>query len=190
MPPSGAMRERLLIQTPAPASFSVSTLTRVGTTATVTTAEAHGFSTGDYVTIAGAVQSYNGKVKITVTSTVAFTFTCTSGLTTPATGIITATYASDAQGGRVVTWRTLDTIPAELVPLRAGERLQLAAVQSDVQLRFRVRARTDLEPKQRAVWTPSWPPNATARTLEIAGVLPVEDGRTWAHLDCSGVGAL
>src|SRR3990167_2636564 len=77
-------------------SASVSTLTSTGTapeiTATATTGAAHGYSTGDRVTIAGAVQdSYNGTFTITVTVATTFTFTVVSGTpATPATGTITA----------------------------------------------------------------------------------------------------
>ena len=44
-------------------------ITRAGTTATVTTATPHGFATGDTVTIAGATPAgYNGAKTITVTT--------------------------------------------------------------------------------------------------------------------------
>lgn len=77
-------------------SVSVSSLTSSGTapdvTATVTTASAHGYSTGDRVTIAGANQdAYNGTFVIAVTDADAFTYGVVSG--TPAaiaTGTITA----------------------------------------------------------------------------------------------------
>lgn len=182
---SGAMRERLTVQTAEVRAVTISSLTRSGTTATAQTLTAHGFTTGDYVTIAGADQAYNGKVKITVADTLTFTFTCGGSLASPATGAITATYVSDAQGGRQETWRTLDTIAAELIPITTGERLQLAAVQSDTTLRFRARRRADVTAKQRARWTPSWPPNAATVILEITGVLPLDDGRTWMQLDCA-----
>lgn len=181
----GALRERLTVQTATVQAVTVSTLTSSGTTATAATLTAHGLTTGDFATIAGADQAYNGKVKVTVTGTLTFTFTCTAGLTTPATGAMTVTYVSDAQGGRVETWRTLDTIAAELIPISGTERLQRAAIQSDTVYRFRVRRRADVTAKQRALWTPSWPPNASQTTLEIAGVVPADDGRTWMHLECA-----
>lgn len=182
---SGAMRERLVLQQYAPEVLTLDSLTRSGTVATATTVKAHGYATGDYVTVAGAVQAYNGKVKITVTSTTAFTFTCTNGLTTPATGLMTVVYVSDAQGGRRTNWRTFGTVPAELMALGTSERLQLAAIQSDTKYRFRIRARTDVSEKQRALWTPSWPPSAPQHTLEVNGLLPMDDGRVYTFLDCS-----
>ena len=75
---------------------TVSSLTSAGTipeiTATATTSSAHGYSTGDRVTIAGALEgAYNGTFTIRVTSTTVFTYRIVSG--TPAanaTGTITA----------------------------------------------------------------------------------------------------
>lgn len=68
------------------------TITRSSTTATVTTASAHGYATNNWITIAGASQpDYNGTVKITVLSTTTFTYTVANSPTTPATGTITST---------------------------------------------------------------------------------------------------
>lgn len=76
----------------AAASKSVSSITRSGTTATVTTSTAHGLSDGDPVTIAGANQAaYNGTFQIKYVSTVAFTIEVAGSPTTPATGTITST---------------------------------------------------------------------------------------------------
>jgi hypothetical protein len=76
----------------AGAAVNVSSITLSDTTATVTTATAHGLSDGDPVNIAGAVQAaYNGIKVISYVSTTSFTFQTTAGTTTPATGTITAT---------------------------------------------------------------------------------------------------
>lgn len=70
---------------------SVSSITRSGTTATVTTATAHGFSTGQKVVISGATQTdYNGAFTVTVSSTTQFTYTVANSPATPATGTILA----------------------------------------------------------------------------------------------------
>ena len=184
--PIGALRERLRLQTADPRVVAISGLTRSGTTATAVTTTDHGFTTGDFVRVAGADPTgYNGKVKVTVVDARTFTYACTGSLTTPATGTITVSYVSDAQGGRSEVWRDGDTLAAELLPIRSGEALQLQALQSDTLYRFRVRRRTDVTLKQRAQWTPSWPPQAAAVTLEINGVLPMGDGRTWMQLDCA-----
>ena len=72
---------------------SVSSITRSGSTATVTTSSSHGYSTDDWVTIAGAAEAgYDGKA-FQVTVTAATTFTYSVGTLTPATpasGTITA----------------------------------------------------------------------------------------------------
>ena len=62
---------------------TISSITHVGTLATLTTAVAHGLATGNRVTISGAAPTaYNGVFVITVTGTTTFTYTT---LTTPAT---------------------------------------------------------------------------------------------------------
>jgi hypothetical protein len=54
---------------------TISTITHVGTTATLTTAVAHGLVTGNQVTITGATESnYNGTYLITVTGSTTFTY--------------------------------------------------------------------------------------------------------------------
>lgn len=77
----------------APDAVSVSGITRSGTTATVTTSSAHGYSVNQYVTIAGANESdYNGAFRIeSVPSTTTFTVTVSNSPTTPASGTITVT---------------------------------------------------------------------------------------------------
>lgn len=73
------------------ASIPVASVTRNSTTATATTTDAHGLSTGNHVTIAGATPAgYNLTAAITVASTTTFTYTVNGSLTTPATGTITA----------------------------------------------------------------------------------------------------
>lgn len=68
---------------------AITSITRVSTTATVTTAAAHGYTTGQGVTIVGATQTeYNISATITVTGTTTFTYTVSGSPTTPATGTI------------------------------------------------------------------------------------------------------
>ena len=75
----------------APTTYSVSGITRSSSTATATTALAHGFKVGDHVVVAGATQTdYNGEVEIlTVPSTTTFTYSVSNSPATPATGTIT-----------------------------------------------------------------------------------------------------
>lgn len=71
---------------------SVTGITRSSATATATAAAAHGFTTGQRITIAGADQAeYNGAFEIVVTGAAVFTFTVTGAPATPATGVLTAT---------------------------------------------------------------------------------------------------
>lgn len=75
----------------APTTFTISSLTQTGGTATATTSSAHGYKIGDYVVVAGANQTeYNGESEVlSVPSTTTFTFSVSSGATSPATGTIT-----------------------------------------------------------------------------------------------------
>lgn len=58
---------------------TISSITRTGTTATLTTAESHGLSTGMQVTVSGATPSqYNGTFTITVTDGNEFSYTMLS----------------------------------------------------------------------------------------------------------------
>jgi hypothetical protein len=70
---------------------TISTITKSGTTATLTTATNHGLSTNDYVIISGAVSSeYNGTFLITVTSVTEFTYVMAS--TPAANASVVGTY--------------------------------------------------------------------------------------------------
>lgn len=69
---------------------SVSSISRSGGTATVTTATAHGLNAGNSTTIAGANETdYNGTFVVTVVSSLVFTYTVPNTPATPATGTIT-----------------------------------------------------------------------------------------------------
>ena len=80
---------------------TVTSISRSGTTAKVTTSAAHGYSAGNWVRIAGADPSaYDGVFKIvTVPNTTTFTYTVSGTPITPATGAIT----SDLDNTRSVT---------------------------------------------------------------------------------------
>jgi subtilisin-like proprotein convertase family protein len=72
--------------------FAVQSITRVGTTATVTTSGPNGFVSGDQVMIAGASDAgYDGTFTIISTGLNTFTYTVASSLPAKATGTITAT---------------------------------------------------------------------------------------------------
>jgi hypothetical protein len=68
-------------------NYAISSITRVGTLATLTTAASHGLSTGNQVTITGASPAaYNGTYIITVTGLATFTYVMA---TTPASSATT-----------------------------------------------------------------------------------------------------
>lgn len=67
-------------------TLQVSSITYVSTTATLTTSSAHGLSTGNSVTVYGALPAvYNGTYTITVTGANTFTYTVASAPTSDAT---------------------------------------------------------------------------------------------------------
>ena len=185
------LRERLIVQENHPDPIPVVSLTRASGTATVQTATPHAYTTGDFITIAGASPTgYNGKWKITVTGPSTFTYLCNATLTTPATGSITALYVSDAQGGQALGWATYRIVFAELQPLGTAERLQAAAIQSSVAYRFRVQTidAAGISAVMRALWTPQWPITAQQEhTLEIHGVVPDGDGHQYTFLECGEI---
>lgn len=76
---------------PIPYQESVTSITRSGSTATVTHT-AHGLVTSQYVWIVGANEAeYNGVFQVTVTGVNTYTYTVSGTPATPATGTITAT---------------------------------------------------------------------------------------------------
>jgi len=77
---------------------SVSSITRVGTLATVTTSTNHDYNTGDRVTISGATGTsagYNATYNVTVTGPTTFTINVLSTLPTPAVGTIVSSIADN-----------------------------------------------------------------------------------------------
>jgi hypothetical protein len=92
---------------------SVTALTRASSTATATLV-GHGYSTGDYVTIAGADQSeYTGTAQIAVTDPDTFTYAVSGTPATPATGTITAQRCYVKHRGKV---RLIDPLPGRYGP--------------------------------------------------------------------------
>jgi hypothetical protein len=71
------------------ARLTISSMTRSGTTVSVTTSTNHGASNGWWATIAGATQTdYNVSAEITVTGLTTFTFQTAETPSTPATGTL------------------------------------------------------------------------------------------------------
>ena len=166
---AGRLTEQLTILSSTPVAVAVTSITRAGAVATVTTAAAHGFVTGDFVTHAGAVQAeYVGEFQVTVTSPTVYTFAVSGTPATPATGTITTVYTSDSQGGMSSGPWTIGTVWAEVLPLSASEQLALGGIAAVVSYKIRLYYRADLKPSMKLRWTPYL--HTTAKTLEIHGI--------------------
>lgn len=81
-------------------------------------------------------------------------------------------------------WETVATIYAERIPITGGEQIDAERVGSRSQYRFRIRAREDVRPTWRALWTPVWPQDATQCVVEIHAVLPDPRERNYQILEC------
>ena len=82
-------RAQIAAQQLEASAVSVSSITRSGGTATVTTSASHLLVTGDYTRISGATQTaYNGEFSITKTNATVFTYAVSDAPSTPASGTI------------------------------------------------------------------------------------------------------
>ncbi len=99
---TAAFAEITDIDYPSKHTYAVTSITRAGAVATVTTTATNSLITGDSVTIAGANQAeYNGAFTITVTSGTTFTYAVSGTPATPATGTITAVGGKSTVPGAV-----------------------------------------------------------------------------------------
>lgn len=171
---AGALTEQLTILSPTPVSVVIASITRVGTTATVTTATAHGFADGDFVTLSGVTPAgYNGEFAIDVTGTSSFTIGVAGSPVTPATVPGAVVFVSDSQGGQGSGWWTLAVVAAKVLPLSAGEQLAAGGIAAVVNYRATLYYRPDIKPTMRCSWTKYR--ETVARTLEIHAVQDVPD---------------
>lgn len=84
--------------------FTATTLTQAVGVATYTASANHGLTTGQWVTITGAVPNgYNGIFQVTVTGATTFTYTVSGALASPATGTIKERYCKPAMYWDMVT---------------------------------------------------------------------------------------
>ena len=119
-------------------TLTVSSITRSGAVATVTTSASHNITTDAVVFIAGAAQSeYNGYKTLTAGSGTTFTFAVSGTPATPATGTITAATARLSRGpawrnsGQAITGATNATpivITATSHGLSTGDSVEIANV--------------------------------------------------------------
>jgi hypothetical protein len=94
---------------------SVSSITRVGTIGTVTTATNHNYNTGDRITISGCTGTsagYNTSYNVTVTGPTTFTINVLSTLPTPAVGIIVSSIEDNTATTFTYTVSNTLTTPA------------------------------------------------------------------------------
>ncbi len=90
----------VMLDVTLPSALAIVSITRSGSTATVTTLTAHGWSTGEVVAIEGAAQSeYNIDATITVTGSTTFTYTVSGTPATPATLATTVVDGTTGNGG-------------------------------------------------------------------------------------------
>jgi hypothetical protein len=102
---------------------SVTSITRSGSVATVTTTAPHGATTGQNVTIAGAAQpAYNGTDDLTVTGASTFTYLVNGEPASPATGTITASIESNDA--------SVVEVPRSLFTDDAWQQVRIKALQS------------------------------------------------------------
>lgn len=90
-------------------TVTASSITRSGSTATLTSSSPHGYQTSDVVRIFGADQTeYNGAFTVTVTGATTLTYAVSGTPATPATGTIltSGTNGTNAPYAQIVTWAT------------------------------------------------------------------------------------
>lgn len=113
------------VDTPVTTVRDIDSVTRVGTTVTVTTTANHGFDAGYSVTIGGAGSPYDGsKSPITVTGNRTFTYTITTGNIGPSATVTTlgnaAAPSASLSGLSVSRVGTTATAVATSSPIAAG----------------------------------------------------------------------
>jgi hypothetical protein len=147
-----------------PVLLGVGELTSASTTATVTHT-AHGFATGDSITIFGATQTeYNGTFVITVTGLNTFTYPFAGSATTPATGTIYYVQSGLTRSGNTATVRT--TSPHGYV---TGADITIrGALGSEYNGRFNITVLDEFRFTYFVTGTPTTPDRGTIRASNMA----------------------
>lgn len=83
----------------------------------------------------------------------------------------------DAHGQESTTWEDVATVWAHVQPLRGREFFAAGQVQSQVDVRMRIRYRSDVVPTMRAVWR--------SQPHDIVGVIDVEAAKEALELMCA-----
>ena len=171
---------------------TASGVTRSGSTATMTFGVAHGYVSGQQITVAGAAQTdYNGTFTIlSVPSTTTLTYTVSNSPTTPATGTITATlvdfdrvrpWRAAAYGGYIKCYTTAtgvtDEQPIYFLPEQEFEgfydRGNVTSTGRPVYYTIKRDGRLALFPKPGAVYTVTMPYQRRPQLLTRDNDVPI-----------------
>jgi len=181
---AGKLKEQIDILSPTPVARVITSITRVGSVATVTTATAHAFETGFFVTLSGVTPAaYDGEVQVTVTSPTVFTFAVAGSPDSPATVPGSVVFVSDAQGGGGSGVFTLATgVFANIEPLSAGEQLASGGIAAIGFYKTKIYYRADVTPVMKILWRKYLEP--AAKTYEIHSVQPADgEGRRLLQIE-------
>jgi len=114
--------------------LAVTSITRSGTTATVTTASPHYLASAVPVTIAGAVETaYNGGKEIQITGDNTFTYQVAGSPSTPATGTITASFTT---GSVAVTASTFGDATNQDADAKLSLQSPIAGIDNDAYVTY------------------------------------------------------
>lgn len=174
------MRERITVERPGWPVLAVELTEVSGAIATLTATVAHNWQSGDYIDVAGL-----GVVQVTATGPMTAEFPIDGDVTEGAT---TAVFVKDAQGSVRDSWVVFAVMAAAVMPLSAQERLaQPPALMTQRFTRFKVWNVAGLLESMRVRWTPTHPPEAAERVMQIQGVVEPDSGdRRFLMLECVG----
>jgi hypothetical protein len=117
-----------IASTPSPTSFTftsavgpnITGASESGTTVTITTQTAYGYASGTMVTIGGVGNGYDGTFQITAVDAFHFTYTASSGLTSPVTPTPGTATATIPGGGGTVSLFNPNFTPTTIITLNEG----------------------------------------------------------------------
>ena len=160
-------------------SVNISSMTRSGSTVTVNTSPAHGFATGDLITIGGVTPAdYNLTAAITKISDTSFTYTITEQPVSPATTPpFQASLASTSPAITVVSIEragSVATVNAPTHGLISGDRVEISGA---IQPEYNVTAVISRVDADRFTYVVEETPS-TSIALNSAQVCPAATGQT------------
>jgi uncharacterized phage protein gp47/JayE len=163
-------------------TININSITRAGTTATVTTASNHNLGSGMEIVIAGANETdYNGTFEIVVTGLDTFTYQVANSPSSPATGTITASYtgasvevvaSNTGQSTNVLGGATL-TATASIAGLDGTGYVQYSGIDGGSDIETTEEFRTRLLFRIQNPFTPFNEATIISTAKEISGVTRV-----------------